>query len=125
MIFVADTNTLISAILKPTGVCMIALTTCYEKGLLLFSKETKLELHSVIAREKFNRYVDLSTSIERMHGILSHSKIIEIKNSEKIECRDSSDTKFLSLAIESNANCITSGGYSFERTSPFPRHCYS
>lgn len=104
---------------------MIALFTCYEKGLLLFSKETKLELHSVIAREKFNRYVDLSTSIERMHGILSHSKIIEIKNSEKIECRDSSDTKFLSLAIESNANCITSGGYSFERTSPFPWHCYS
>lgn len=60
MLFIVDTNTLVSAILKPESVPMKALAKAEEMGNLLFSSETTHELLSVIQREKFDKYRPLA-----------------------------------------------------------------
>jgi len=45
MLFVFDTNTLLSALLKPEGIPARALAQAIKSGKLLFSEETKKEYH--------------------------------------------------------------------------------
>ncbi|MFY8037360.1 MAG: PIN domain-containing protein [Cyclobacteriaceae bacterium] len=63
MRFVFDTNTLVSAILKPDSTVMQVVNLALQKGTVVFSTETKAEIVSVIQRDKFNKYLSLE---ERM-----------------------------------------------------------
>lgn len=55
---VADTNVLISAVLRPLGLPRAAVDAVrLENGVLLFSAETMAELRTRIFRRKFDRYV--------------------------------------------------------------------
>ena len=55
--FVFDTNVVVSALLIREPVARKAFDVALEKGSILISRETVLELHEVLQREAFRRYV--------------------------------------------------------------------
>jgi uncharacterized protein len=54
MRFVFDTNTLVSAILKPSSIARQVVNTALQKGTIICSTETKTEIIGVIQRKKFD-----------------------------------------------------------------------
>ena len=79
MLFVIDTNTLVSAILKPGGVPMQAMAAAQAKGKLVFTEETKKELLSVVQRAKFDKYVTLQERMKTANGILFKATLVTIE----------------------------------------------
>ncbi|HTH54474.1 MAG TPA: putative toxin-antitoxin system toxin component, PIN family [Cyclobacteriaceae bacterium] len=119
MLFVFDTNSLISAILKPQGLPKLALDVAQQKGKLVFSEETKNELLQVVAREKFEKYIAFDTRLGTALSIVEKSELGLISSSPKIECRDQNDLIFLKLAFSVNADCIVSGDIHLKELNPF------
>ncbi len=109
MRFVFDTNTLISAILKPNGTVMQVVHVALQKGIIVFSAETKAEIVSVIQREKFNVYLPLNDRLKSLETILAKAVQVETKTTDVIACRDFTDVKFLRLAFEAKADCLITG----------------
>ena len=108
MNFVFDTNTLISAALFARSVPRQAFDLALSRGELLTSEDCLAELHQVLHRPKFARYL---TPFEADLFIDQYSVKATniIVNSSVIDCRDIKDNKFLELAIDGQAACIISG----------------
>jgi putative PIN family toxin of toxin-antitoxin system len=119
MRFVFDTNTLISAILKPNGTVMQVVNIALQKGILVFSAETKSEIVSVIQRDKFTKYRSLADRLNAVETIFSKGMQLDTKTTDLIMCRDFSDVKFLRLAIEAKADCLISGDADLKVLNPF------
>jgi putative PIN family toxin of toxin-antitoxin system len=119
MRFVFDTNTLISAILKPNGTVMQVVNIALQKGILVFSAETKSEIVSVIQRDKFNKYRSLADRSNTVETIFSKGMQLDTKTTDLIMCRDFSDVKFLRLAFEAKADCLISGDADLKVLNPF------
>jgi uncharacterized protein len=117
--FVFDTNTLISAILKPNGTVMQVVNFALQKGILVFSAETKSEIVSVIQRDKFNKYRSLADRLNTVETIFSKGMQLDTKTTDLIMCRDFSDVKFLRLAFEAKADCLISGDADLKALNPF------
>jgi uncharacterized protein len=117
--FVFDTNTLISAILKPNGTVMQVVNIALQKGILVFSAETKSEIVSVIQRDKFNKYRSLADRLNTVETIFSKGMQLDTKTTDLIMCRDFSDVKFLRLAFEAKADCLISGDADLKALNPF------
>ncbi|MBI3483448.1 MAG: putative toxin-antitoxin system toxin component, PIN family [Bacteroidetes bacterium] len=114
-----DTNTLVSAILKSNGVSWQALDIAQTKHQLLFTIETKEEMISVLNLVKFDRYQPLQQRIRLAQSIILKGEIFTLTDNPEIECRDSTDIKFLSLALEAKADCICSGDLDLTDLNPF------
>ncbi len=119
MRFVFDTNTLISAILKPNGTVMQVVNIALQKGILVFSAETKSEIASVIQRDKFTKYRSLADRLNAVETIFSKCMQLDTKTTDLIMCRDFSDVKFLRLAFEAKADCLISGDADLKVLNPF------
>lgn len=119
MRFVFDTNTLISAILKPNGTVMQVVNIALQKGIIVFSAETKSEIVSVIERDKFNKYRSLADRLNTVETIFSKGMQLDTKTTDLIMCRDFSDVKFLRLAFEAKADCLISGDADLKVLNPF------
>lgn len=119
MVFVVDTNTLISAILKQDGLPMKALKLAQQTGTIIVSEEIMAEIQAVIIRDKFNSYLPLEERRAALAEILTTTKTLPITNTDKIDCRDASDVKFLRLALDGGATCIISGDADLKSMSPF------
>ncbi|MBS1681994.1 MAG: putative toxin-antitoxin system toxin component, PIN family [Bacteroidetes bacterium] len=119
MYFIFDTNTLISAILKPLGTPNLALSIARQKGKLVFCKETKDELIRVVSRNKFEKYLAFDLRIEIALSIIEGAEMRKIDSSPKIECRDPKDEIFLRLALRGDIDCIISGDIHLKEIDPF------
>ena len=119
MRFVFDTNTLISAILKPNGIVMQVVNVALQKGIIVFSADTKAEIVSVIQRDKFNKYLSLAERLKAVENIFAKGMDLDTKTTDLIMCRDFSDVKFLRLAFEAKADCIISGDADLKVLNPF------
>ncbi len=119
MRFVFDTNTLVSAILKPDSTVMQVVNPALQKGTVVFSTETKAEIVSVIQRDKFNKYLSLEERMKTLETILAKALQLDTKTTDLIICRDFTDIKFLRLAFETNADCIISGDADLKVLNPF------
>ena len=119
MVFVMDTNTLVSGILNPQGIPAQAMFAAQVAGCLYFSDETKQEFISVIQRPKFNKYASLPDRLEKANKILSTAKFAFVETKRDIECRDVTDIKFLELAVEASADCLISGDPDLLTLHPF------
>jgi putative PIN family toxin of toxin-antitoxin system len=119
MRFVFDTNTLISAILKPNGTVMQVVNVALQKGIIVFSSETKDEIVSVIQRDKFNKYLTLAERFNTVETIFAKGMQLDTKTTDLIMCRDFSDVKFLRLAFEAKADCLISGDADLKVLNPF------
>jgi uncharacterized protein len=119
MRFVFDTNTIVSAILKPSSSAMQAMNIALQKGFIIFSTETKAEISDVIQRNKFDVYIPLNMRLKFLEDILGSAIHIETKTNDPIQCRDHTDIKFLRLAFEAKADVIISGDTDLKVLNPF------
>lgn len=106
--YVFDTNTVVSAFLFHQSTPGQALAVALDQGGLLLSDEVASELGAVLRRDRFDAYVSRERREELLRGLIRDALLIKV--TERIEaCRDSSDNKFLELAISGGAACIVSG----------------
>lgn len=116
--FVFDTNVLISALLLRRSVARQALDKALREGRLLLSQETVEELHAVLRRREFERYVTEEERIEFITAFVREGIWVEI-HERVTACRDPRDDKFLELAVNGRALCIVSGDNDLLALHPF------
>jgi len=116
--FVLDTNVIVSALLMKKSVARDALNKARAEGEILLSLAIIEELHDVLSRPAFDRYIDEEDRLRFLSLFIKEATLVEI--SEKIqECRDPKDDKFLELAVNGNATFIVSGDKDLQILNPF------
>ena len=119
MLFVFDTNTLLSALLKPEGIPARALAQAIKSGKLLFSEETKQEYLEVIAREKFTKYLPTAQRLSSGTRLLAQAEYKMVSLRLPNSCTDTDDIKFLELALAGKADTLISGDKHLLTLHPF------
>jgi putative PIN family toxin of toxin-antitoxin system len=116
---VLDVNVIISALLFPNSKPNQALQKAQDMGDILMSLEAWRELEEVIARPKFNRYLDLEDRQKFLLDLYDTiTPIVEI-NETITECRDPKDNKYLELAVSGNADYLITGDEDLLVLNPF------
>lgn len=117
--FVVDTNVLISAVLKPSGVPRAVVDTIRDaNGVLLFSDETFDELQLKFRLPTFDRYVGRDARSLFLAQLEAVSEWVSIVGA-RLGCRDVADDKFLETAWLGQADCLISGDRDLLVMSPF------
>jgi uncharacterized protein len=118
VVFVFDTNALISAHLLRKSVSAEALNRALRLGRLIFSDATFNEFAEVLYRKKLDKYFEESEREEILFALtlknLQLKPVIEIK-----ACSDPKDDMFLELAVSAEASCIISGDPHLLELHPF------
>ena len=117
-LFVADTNTLISAVILPFSIAANAIKKAETIGKIAMSEATKIEFENVLFREKFDKYLSIEERIKILNNLTKEFIYKEI-TVEITDCRDPKDNLFLELAISSKAECIISGDNDLLVLHPF------
>lgn len=116
--FVFDTNVVVSASLLKQSVARQAFDKALEQGKLLVSQATVEELHEVLRRKGFDKYVQEEERIQFITALVREAMLVEITETIT-ECRDPKDDKFLELAVSGKASCIVSGDNDLLVMHPF------
>jgi len=115
---VFDTRVVVSAFLLHHSVPRQALDRVAAGGKWLCSTATILELHSVLIRKKFDRWVSSAKRLKLLAAYVRESEII--RNLPTIAaCRDPKDDKFLELAVGGGATHLISGDQDLLALHPF------
>lgn len=113
-----DTNIIISALCFPFSKPRKAFDLAIKNGNLLTSEDTFNELNTVLLKQKFDTYIELSLRQEFLKQYSKLCKTVQI--SQKIDiCRDKKDNKFLELAMNGNADYIITGDSDLLILNPF------
>ena len=116
--FVADTNVLVSFVLRPNSTPGRAVTTALLDQLMVFSETTYSELDQVLMRAKFDRYV--SRRQRRAALRLLKDAALHVDASEAIQaCSDPRDDRILEAAVAGGAKLILSGDKALLELNPF------
>lgn len=106
---VLDTNVLISALLNVHGVPGQCVKRCRDEGFSpLFCDATFDELHTRLAKPKFDKYrtaKQLDAYLRALHAIADWHQPLAVPS----VCRDPDDDKFLALASDGGAQCLVTG----------------
>jgi len=106
--FVFDTNAVVSAALLEESTSRRAFDHALDRGKLLLSSPTLIELYEVLHRERFRKYIQEDEARRFLAALLRQAEWIEA--SIKIAaCRDPKDNKFLELAVDGSASHIVTG----------------
>lgn len=108
LLFVLDTNVLISTVLVPNSTSQAAFVKALQKGKLVHSLATLDELKQVLERKKFDKYISRDERIQFLTMLVRESLLVEI-SVNITACRDPKDNKFLELAVSADAKTIISG----------------
>lgn len=95
---VFDTNVTVSAVLLPRSVPRQAFDAVLERGTILISRATIIELDDVLRRPKFNRYVPEAERLEFLAALVREAEAVGVTET-LAQCRDPQDDKFLELAV--------------------------
>lgn len=76
--FVADTNVVVSALLLPTSTPRKALDRALAHGKLLISFATVAELHEVINRPKFGKYVSEENRVAFLTALVREAELVDV-----------------------------------------------
>lgn len=104
MLFVFDTNVLISATLGE-GICRQAFEIGKDKGQLARSEETFKELAKTLEKPRLQKYLEPETKIDFLANFLKMTKLFVATETITI-CRDPKDNMFLELAVSFKANAL-------------------
>lgn len=115
---VFDTNAIISAMLFRTATPGVALASAYDTGEILVSVPLMRELHDVVSRPKFDRYVTPSERERFLGLLLRDAQLVEITESIRA-CRDPKDDQVLELAVCGRADWIITGDADLLVLDPF------
>ena len=118
MRYVFDTNVIISAMLSRTTRPGVSLAHAYDTGEILVSMPLMRELHDVVARPKFDRYVTASERMRFLGLLLRDAHLVEIIESIRV-CRDPKDDQILELAVCGRADWIITGDPDLLVLDPF------
>ena len=116
--FVFDTNVIVSALLFKKSVVRESLDKARTAGIILLSLDVIEELHNVLSRPAFDRYIEEEDRLKFLALLIKEAAIVEIAERLR-ECRDPKDDKFLELAINGNATLIVSGDKDLQVLHPF------
>lgn len=109
---VVDTSTLISAAIRPDSVPHRVLLAAVDQCEVCASIDTLSELDEVLARPKFNQYLDAEARQEFMSLVHEHFRLFSAlplgPGELSPSCRDPRDDKFLALALAAQASVIVS-----------------
>ena len=75
---------------------------------MLVSVATLAELHEVLLRQRFDRYVKEEERLDFLRELVRESELVEV-TAEVAVCRDPNDDKFLELAVSGAATHIITG----------------
>lgn len=95
-----------------------ALDLALKRGRLLLSFATLTELHEVLSRKQFRRYVDEEDIRSFLAALTRDAEWIEV-NEQIVACRDPRDDKFLELAVNGAATHIVTGESDLLELDPF------
>ena len=116
--FVIDNNILVRALLVKNSAPFQAINRIEERGVILYSEATLLELNQVLSRKKFIKYFTVEEKQAFIFKLLEKSELVEIEESINI-CRDPKDDKFLELAFSGKADFIITGDQDLLVLNPF------
>jgi putative PIN family toxin of toxin-antitoxin system len=117
MRIVIDTNVFVSAALKDKSLPSIALHLATQCAVLLKSAATETQLLDVIARPDLAPLIAPATS-DWLKQLMANAELVAI--TERISaCRDSTDDKFLELAVSGHADFILTGDADLLVLNPF------
>jgi len=116
--WVLDTNTLISRMLMPAGTAGRAVDHALALGVLLVSDDTLQELADVLQRPKFDRWLPLADRQRFMQLLGGVARRVPITRQVQA-CRDPKDDKFLTLALNGDAQAIVTGDQDLLVLDPF------
>ena len=114
---VLDTNVVVSALLFSDSAPAKALLKA-QKGVVLSSDATRLELIDVMSRSRFDRYVAREIRQRLTAQYVNASVAIDISAPIRA-CRDPHDDKFLEVAVHGRANAIVTGDADLLALHPF------
>jgi putative PIN family toxin of toxin-antitoxin system len=114
---VLDRNVVVSGLLFPGSVPANALLNA-QKGIVLSSDATRLELIHVMSRSRFDRYVERRIRQRLTAQYVNATELIDISAPIRI-CRDPRDDKFLEVAVHGRARAIITGDSDLLALHPF------
>jgi uncharacterized protein len=115
---VVDTNILVSFAIRPSLEFERLFDSIARIGVLLVSDETIAELHGVLTRQRFRKYISRGSAMDYIDWYVGISELIEIGERLTV-CRDPRDDKFLELAVSGRADIIVSGDADLLVLHPF------
>lgn len=115
---VVDTHVLISRLLSPRFVAARAVDLAIAEGRLLVSEATLSELARVLARQKFDRYVDIEDRREFVRYLAMLVEVITVLQRFQA-CRDPTDDMFLDVAANGQASATITGDADLLALDPF------
>lgn len=115
---VMDTNVVVSAVLLPRSVPRQAFDRALEHGTVLISSATVAELHDVLRRPRFDKYVHEDERLAFLATLVRDAELVEVTDIVT-DCRDPKDNKFLELALSGKATHILSGDEDLLGLHPF------
>lgn len=116
--FVADTNILVSAALIRHSLPWQAINQMEQKGKILYSEATLLELKSVLNRKKFDKYLTVEDKQQFIFKFLEKAELVNITETIT-DCRDPKDNKFLELAVSGKVDLLITGDQDLLILNPF------
>jgi putative PIN family toxin of toxin-antitoxin system len=109
---VLDTSILIGAVLRQNSIPRQVLIKALSEGELCASLATIAELEEVIAREKFDRYIELTARLDFVATYRDKVRFYPVSEDNEaalnIPCSDPRDNKFLALALACRADVLVS-----------------
>jgi putative PIN family toxin of toxin-antitoxin system len=116
---VFDTSTLVSAALRQGSVPYLALMKAFASCDLCASVETLAELSTVMARRKFDRYLDRESRMSFVALVTRHVKLFAVPVEATSGSRDPKDDKFLALVLAAEADALVSSDEDLLVMSPW------
>jgi putative PIN family toxin of toxin-antitoxin system len=114
---VLDTNVVLSGLLFPGSTPSRALLKA-QRGKVLASDATLLELIEVMGRVRFDRYVERTLRQRLAAEFVNACETVSIAYPIQA-CRDPRDDKFLEVAVHGNADAIITGDGDLLALDPF------
>lgn len=114
---VVDTNVLVSAALKDQSLPALTVHVIEQRGVLLKSTATEQQLFDVLARPYFVSLI-APAAHAWLKKLMDVAEVVTITE-RVVACRDSTDDKFLELAINGQAELIVSGDTDLLMLNPF------
>jgi putative PIN family toxin of toxin-antitoxin system len=115
---VFDTNVYVSAAILADSKPRRTLDLALQRGRVLLSFAVLTEVYEVLARKQFRRYVN-DEDIRLFLRTLTRETVSVDVNVRIAACRDSSDDKFLELAVSGSATHIITGDSDLLELDPF------
>ena len=115
---VFDTNVIVSAALYEYGNPGQAFDWALDNCGVLLSDEVAQEIHEVLSREKFSRYITTEGRELFLQRLVAETHLVEVTLAVR-ECRDPKDDKFLELAVCGDASRIITGDGDLLELDPY------